>query len=77
MLNLTLGEILREIDVNSSKAYKEGVSKDITKEENTLTEENIMIQNEWHMDGQEQKLDSYTEERNADLLGFLLHRANT
>ena len=45
LFNLTLGQILRENDVNSSKADKKGVSKDITKEDNTLTEEQIMIQN--------------------------------
>ena len=42
MFNLTLGQILRENDVNSSKADKKGVSKDITKEDNTLTEETIL-----------------------------------
>ena len=31
MFNLTLGQILRENDVNSSKADKKGMSKDITK----------------------------------------------
>ena len=44
LFNLTLGEIFRENDVNGSKADKKGVSKDITKEDNTLTEEQIMIQ---------------------------------
>ena len=41
LLNLTLGQILRENDVNSSKDDKKGVSKDITKEDYTLTEEKL------------------------------------
>ena len=44
LFNLTLGQILRDIDVNSSKADKKCVSEDITKEDNTLMEEQIMIQ---------------------------------
>ena len=71
LFNLTLGQILRENDVNSSKADKKGVSKYITKEDNILTEEKIMIQNERHIDPQEKKLDSYTGGRNAALLGPL------
>ena len=43
LFNLTLGQISRENNINSSKADKKGVSKDITKEDNTLTEEIIMI----------------------------------
>ena len=35
-----------------------------------------MIQNESHIEAQEQKLDSYTEGRYADLSGSLLLRAN-
>ena len=35
-----------------------------------------MIQNERHIDAQEQKLDSYTGGRNADLSGSLLLRAD-
>ena len=76
LFNLTLGPILREDDVNIYKADKKGVSKDITKEYSTLMEEQIMIQNESHIEAQEQKLDSYTEGRNADLSGSLLLRAN-
>ena len=38
LFNLTLEKIFRENDVNSSKDDKKGVYKDITKEENTLTE---------------------------------------
>ena len=49
LFNLTLGHILRENDINCSKANKKGVSKDITKEDNTLVEEQIMIQNERHI----------------------------
>ena len=45
LFNFTLGQIFRENDVNSSKAERKGVSKDITKEDKTLTEEQIMIQN--------------------------------
>ena len=37
LFNLTLGQILRNNDVNSYKADKKGVSKDITKEDYTLT----------------------------------------
>ena len=43
LFNLTLGKILRGNDVNGSMAYKKGMSKDITKEDNTLMEEQIMI----------------------------------
>ena len=63
-------------DVNSSKADKKCMSKDITKEDNHLTEEKIMIQNEKHIDAQEHKLDSYTGGRNVDLSGYLLLRDN-
>ena len=52
------------------------MSKDITKEDNTLMEEKIMIQNESHIEAQEQKLDSYIGGRYADLLGSLLLRAD-
>ena len=45
MFNLTLGKILRENDVNSYKADDKVVSKDNTKEDYTLTEEQTMIQN--------------------------------
>ena len=45
LFNLTQGQILRENDVNGSKADKRGVSLYITKEDNTLTEEQIIIQN--------------------------------
>ena len=41
IFNLTLGHIFRENDFNSSKSEKKGVSKYITKEYNTLTEETI------------------------------------
>ena len=74
MFNLTLGQILMENDVKSCKADKKSVSKDNKKEENTLTQEQIMIQNERHIDTQEKKLDSYTGGRNADILGSLLLR---
>ena len=47
-----------ENDVNGSTDDKKGVSKDITKEYNTLNEEQIMIQNERHIEAQYQKLDS-------------------
>ena len=67
---------MREKDVNSSKADKKGVSKDITKEGYTFTEEQIMIQNERHIEAQEQKLDSYTGGRNADLSCSLLLRSD-
>ena len=43
LFNLPLGQILRENDVNGSKDNKKGVFKDITKEYNTLAEEQIMI----------------------------------
>ena len=43
------------------------MSKYVTKEDNTLTEEKVMIQNERHIDAQDQKLDRYTGGRNADL----------
>ena len=76
LFNLTLGQILSENDVNGSKANKKGVYRDITKEDNTLTEDQIMIQNERHIDTQEQKLVSYTGGINADLSGSLLLRAN-
>ena len=76
LFNLTLGQILRENDVNSYKADKKVVSKDITKEDNNLTEETIMILNGRHIDAQEQELDSYTGERNADLSGSLLLRVD-
>ena len=66
---------MRENDINTSKDDKKGVSKFITKEDYTLTEEKIMIQNERHIEAQEQKLDIYTGERNAALLGSLLLRA--
>ena len=72
LFNLTLGQILRENNVNSSKADKKGVSKDITKEDSIFTEEQIMIQNESYIDSQEKKLDSYNGRRNADLSGSLL-----
>ena len=71
LFNLTLGHILRENDVNSSKANKKGVSKYITKEDNTLAEEKSIIKNERHIDDQEQKFNSYTGGRNADLSGSL------
>ena len=67
---------MRENDVNGSKDDKKGVSKDITKKDNTLTESQIMIQNERHIESQEQKLDSYNGGRNAALLGLLLLRAH-
>ena len=76
LFNLKLGQILRENDVNSYKSDKKGVSKDITKEDNTLTEYKIMIQNERHIDAQEQKLDSYTGGRNADLSGSLWFKSH-
>ena len=41
-----------------------------------MTEEQIVIQNERHIDAQEQKLDSYTGGKNADLLGSVLLRAD-
>ena len=41
-----------------------------------MTVENNMIQNERYIDAQDQKLDSYTGGRNADLSGYLLLRAN-
>ena len=50
LLNLTLGNILRDNYVNGSKSDKKGVSKDITKEDSTSTEEQIMIQNERHIE---------------------------
>ena len=53
------------------------MSKYITKEDYTLTEEQILIQNERHIESQEQKLDSYTGERNADLSDSLLLRSVT
>ena len=59
-----------------SKPDKKVVSKDITKEDNTLTEEQIMIKNERHIDAQEQKLDSYTGGGNVGLSGSLLLRIN-
>ena len=71
LFNLILGQKFRENYFNSYKADKKGVSIDITKEDNTLTEEQIMIQNERHIDAQEQKLDSYTGGRNSVLLGSL------
>ena len=43
LFNLTLGQILRDNDVKSSKADKKGVSKDITKEDKKFTEYKIMI----------------------------------
>ena len=52
------------------------MSKDITKEDNTLTEEQIIIQNERHIEAQEQKLDSYTGGINATISGSLLLRAD-
>ena len=76
LFKLTLGQILRENGVNCFKADKKGVSKDNTKEYNTLTEEQIMIQNESHIEAQEQKLDSYTEGRNVVISGSLLLRAD-
>ena len=39
LFNLTLGQILRDSDVNGSKANKKVVYKDITKENKTLIEE--------------------------------------
>ena len=65
---------MRENCVNSSKANKKSVSKYITKEDNTVTEEQIMIQNERHIEAQEQKLDSYTGGINLALSGSLLLR---
>ena len=76
LFNLTLRHIFRENDVKSSKADKKGVSKDITKEDNNLMEEQIMIQNERHIEAQYQKLYSYTGGINADLSGSLLLRAD-
>ena len=76
MFNLTLGKILRENDVNNYKADKKLMSKDITKAHYNLTEEQIMIQNERHIESQEQKLDSYTGGRNASISGSLLIIAN-
>ena len=61
---------MRKNAVNSSQADKKGLSKDITKEYNTLTEETIIIQNKRHREVQDQKLDSYTGGRNAALLVF-------
>ena len=52
------------------------MSKDITKEDTNLMEEQIMIQNERHIEAQEQKLDSYTGGRNAALSGYLLLRSD-
>ena len=75
LFNLTLWQILRENDINGSKANKKGVSKNITKKDKTLTEEQIIIQNERHIESQEQKLDSYTGGINAALQGSLLLRA--
>ena len=43
LFNLTSGQILRENDVNSYKADKKDVSKNITKEDDTLAKEKIMI----------------------------------
>ena len=67
---------MRENDFQSSKADKKGVYKYITKVAYTLTEEQIMIHNERHIESQEHNLDSYTEGRNAALLGYLLLRAD-
>ena len=67
---------MRENDVNGSKVDKKGVPKDITKEDKTFIEEQIMIQNERHIEEQEQKLDSYTGGRNAALSGSLLLKAD-
>ena len=72
LFNLTLRHIFRENDVNGFKADKNSVYKDITKEDNTLTEEQIMIQNERHIEAQDKKLDSYTGGINAALSGSLL-----
>ena len=55
---------------------RKGVSKDIIKEDNTLTEEQIMTQNETHIKAQEKKLISYTVGRNMALSGSLLLIAN-
>ena len=52
------------------------MSKDITKEDKTLMEEQILIKNERHIDAQEQKFDSYTGGRNAALSSSLLIRAD-
>ena len=52
LFNLTLVQVLRDNDVNNSKSDKIGVSKYITKEDNTLTEEQIMIQNVSHIEAQ-------------------------
>ena len=52
------------------------MSKTITKEDNTLTEEQILIKNERHKEAEEKKLDSYTEGRNAALSGPLLLRSD-
>ena len=41
-----------------------------------MTEEQIMIQNESHIEAQEQKLDSYTGGRNVVISGSLLLRAD-
>ena len=61
-----------ESDVKGSKADDKGVHKYITKEYNTLMEEKIMIQNERHIEAQEQKLDSYTGGINAAISSSLL-----
>ena len=76
LFNLTLGRILRENDINGSKADNKGVYEDITKEDSTLTEETIMIKNKSHLESQQQKLDSYTGGRNASLSGSLLLSAD-
>ena len=68
-------QILRENNVNGSKADKKSVSKDITKEDNTFMEEQIMIKNERHKEAQDQKIDSYTGGRNAAPLDYLLLRS--
>ena len=41
-----------------------------------MTEEQIMIQNESHIDAQEQKLDGYTGGRYANISGSLFLRAD-
>ena len=67
---------MRKNDVKGYGDDQKGVSKDITKEENTLMEEQIIIQNERHIEAQEQKLDSYTGGINATISGSLLLRAD-
>ena len=67
---------MRENYIISSNSGKKGVSKDITKEGYTLTEETILIHNKRHIEAHEHKLDTYTGGRNPALLGSLIIRAN-